>query len=77
LGRQAGFELVNVAPDSPAERAGLRAEDLVVEIDGVAIERADDVQRLMTETMIGRPARVTVLRSERWLELEIVPSELG
>jgi serine protease Do len=77
LGREAGFELVNVAPGSPAERAGLRAEDLVVDIDGMAIERADDVQRLMTETMIGRPARVSVLRSGRWLELEIVPSELG
>ncbi len=77
LGRQAGFEVVNVAPGSPAERAGVRAEDLVVEIDGVAIERADDVQRLMTEAMIGQPARVSVLRSDRWLELEIVPSELG
>ncbi len=77
LGRQAGFELVNVAPGGPAERAGLRAEDLIVEIDGVAIERADDVQRLMTETMIGRRARVSVLRSGRWLELELVPSELG
>jgi serine protease Do len=77
LGRQAGFELVNVASGGPAERAGLRAEDLIVEIDGVAIERADDVQRLMTETMIGRRSRVSVLRSGRWLELEIVPSELG
>jgi hypothetical protein len=43
----------------------------------VAIERADDVQRLMTEAMIGRPARVSILRSGRWLELEIVPRELG
>ena len=77
LGRDAGFEVVNVAPDSPAERSGLRAEDLIVDMDGVAIERADDIQRLMTETMIAQAVRVSVLRSGRWLELEIVPSELG
>ncbi|HZU59458.1 MAG TPA: trypsin-like peptidase domain-containing protein [Solirubrobacteraceae bacterium] len=77
LGREAGFEVVNVAPDSPAERSGLRAEDLIVDMDGVAIERADDIQRLMTETMIAQAVRVSVLRSGRWLELEIVPSELG
>ena len=37
-----------MAAGSPAERAGLRAEDLIVELDGQAVERVDDVQRLMT-----------------------------
>jgi serine protease Do len=77
VGRQAGFEVVSVVSGSPAERAGLRAEDLIVAMDGVAVERADDLQRLLTEATIDRRLSVSVLRSERWLELEIVPRELG
>ncbi|MFL5824375.1 MAG: S1C family serine protease [Solirubrobacteraceae bacterium] len=77
LDRQAGLEVVNVASDSPAARAGLRAEDLIVAMDGSAVERADDVQKLMSEEAIGRSMRLEVLRSGRWLELEIVPRELS
>ena len=47
--------MVEVVAGSPAERAGLRAEDLIVAIDGAAVERADDVQRLMNEATIDRP----------------------
>ncbi len=77
LGRGSGVEIVEVVPGSPAERAGLRAEDLVVELDGRAVERVDDVQAAMTEDSIGRRLSVQVLRGDRWLELSIAPVELG
>ena len=77
LGREAGLEVVNVASASPAQRAGLRVEDLIVAIDGIAVERADDVQKLMGEEAIDRSMRLEVLRSGRWLTLEIVPRELS
>ena len=48
LGRTGGVEVGEVAADSPADRADLRAEDLIVELDGEPVERVDDVQRLMT-----------------------------
>src|ERR1700736_1213943 len=62
LGRPAGLEVVEVAEGSPAERAGLRPEDLIVEMGGLPVERADDVQRLMNEAAIGRPLVVSLLR---------------
>jgi serine protease Do len=76
LGRTRCVEVVEVAPGSPAERAGLRAEDLIVELGGRPIERVDDVQRLMTHEAIGRRLNVRVLRGDRWLELELTPTEL-
>jgi serine protease Do len=76
LGRTAGVEIVEVMTDSPAQRAGLRAEDLIVELDGRAVERVDDVQALMGEDAIGRRLPVRVLRSERFLDLELAPVEL-
>ena len=57
VGRKDGVEVVEVVDGSPAERAGLRAEDLILELDGQPIERVDEVQRLMTGQAIGQPAR--------------------
>jgi S1-C subfamily serine protease len=76
VGRTAGVEVVDVSQSSPAQRAGLRAEDLIVELGGEAIERVDDVQRLMSEQAIGRPLPIRVLRGDRWLDLEVSPVEL-
>jgi S1-C subfamily serine protease len=70
-------EVVEVAAGSPAERAGVRAEDLIVELGGQPVERVDDVQRLMTEDAIGQPVPVSVLQGDRWLNLELRPVELG
>jgi S1-C subfamily serine protease len=77
LGRHGGVEVVEVVDGSPAERAGVRAEDLIVEIDGQPIERVDEVQRLMTSQAIGQQIAVRVLRGERLLDLEIRPVELS
>jgi S1-C subfamily serine protease len=77
LGRSGGVEIVEVAEGSPAQRAGLRAEDLIVSLGGGAVERVDDVQRLMTEDAIGSVLPVEVLRGDRMLELELRPVELG
>jgi hypothetical protein len=40
------------------------------------VERADDVQRLMNDAAIGKSLPVSVLRGDRWLELELYPVEL-
>jgi S1-C subfamily serine protease len=76
LDRQAALEVVEVAEGGPAERAGVRPEDLIVELDGRPVERADDIQRLMNEAAIDHPLPVSLLRGDRWLELEIHPVEL-
>ena len=77
LGRDAAVEIVSVTDDSPAARAGLRAEDLIVELGGVAVERVDDVQRLLTQDAIGRTLSARVVRGGRELSVELVPRELA
>ncbi len=77
VGRSAGVEVVEVSQGSPSQRAGLRAEDLIVELGGQAIERVDDVQRLMSQDAIGRPLAIRILRGDRWLDLEVSPIELA
>jgi serine protease Do len=77
LRRNGGVEVVEVASGSPAERAGLRAEDLIVELGERPIERVDDVQGVMTHDVIGQRLLARVVRGEQWLELELVPEELA
>jgi S1-C subfamily serine protease len=77
LGVEAGVEVIEVVPDSPADRAGIRAEDLIVELDGVQIEDVNTLQRLMGAELIGKGVPVSVVRGSRIVELELRPVELG
>src|SRR5437879_6511285 len=76
LGRGRGLEVVSVMGGSPAARGGLRPEDLIVEVDGVAIEDVGDHQRLMTSERIGRSVTVVLVRNGEARTVEIRPSEL-
>jgi len=76
LGRESAVEVVEVVPGSPAERAGLRPEDMVVAFDGHTIAAVDDLHRLMTADLIGAAVSLRVVREGRELELRLVPVEL-
>jgi S1-C subfamily serine protease len=77
LGRRAGVEVVEVVPGSPADAAGLRAEDLIVAVDGSPVARVEDVQRLLVGERIGATIDLDVLRGGRRLGLSLVPAELA
>ena len=70
------LEVVEVVEGSPADRAGLRPEDLVVEVDGVRVSDVGDLQRLMVAELIGATVPVTVIRQGRTQKLDLVPVEL-
>jgi S1-C subfamily serine protease len=76
LGREAGVEVLEVMPGSPADRAGLRPEDLIVEVGGDPVADATDLQRLMAGDLIDTGVRATVVRAGRTLTVELVPVEL-
>jgi S1-C subfamily serine protease len=76
LGRRSAIEVVEVVEGSPAQTAGLRAEDLIVEVDGVAVEQVNDLQRLMAGELIGARATMQVVRGGEAQSVEIVPTEL-
>jgi S1-C subfamily serine protease len=76
LGREKGIEVVEVVPASPAGRAGLRPEDLIVAVDGEPMGDVGDLQQLMVAERIGQGVEVEIVRDGVSLKLELIPREL-
>jgi S1-C subfamily serine protease len=74
--RDAGVEVVEIVTGSPADRAGLRPEDLILDIGGEPVRSARDLQRLMAGELIGREVDIRVFRDGRILSLRATPAEL-
>ncbi len=77
LGRKAGVEVQEVVGGSPAAAAGLKSGDIIVEVGGSAVARAGDLQRLMVEGRIGTKLPLGVVRGDRHVTIEVVPTELA
>ncbi len=67
----AGVTVDEVRPDSPAERAGLKASDVVVAFDGERVRSARQFSRLVQETPSGRTVKVTIVRDKQRKEVEL------
>jgi serine protease Do len=74
--RRSAVEVVEVVPESPAARAGLRAEDLLLDVAGEPVERVEDLQRLLSAEMIGKRVEITALRGGHEIHVEVTPAEL-
>jgi S1-C subfamily serine protease len=75
--REAGVEIVQVVEGSPAARAGLRPEDLILDMGGSPMRGMDDVTRLMVGDAIGRTLAVRLYRNGQILTLDVTPIELS
>jgi S1-C subfamily serine protease len=75
-GRRRGLRVVDVVPGSPADRAGLKPGDLVLEAGRRPVAEAQSLQRLLFGDAIGRPLPVTVYRRGAMVDVITVPTEL-
>ena len=76
FGRASGLRVGEVVPGGPADRAGLRAGDLLLTAAGKPVEKAQDLQRLMFEEAIGKPFAITVMRNGALVDVIAQPAEL-
>jgi serine protease Do len=70
-----GALVSEVSPDSPADKAGLKAGDVVLEIDGHKVENPGDVARAVALVAPGRKARLAVWRDKAQKTVDIVLGE--
>ena len=77
---QDGFEggacVESVAPNSPAERAGVKPQDVIVGFGDEPVRSNDNLLSTLDESAIGRDFDLRVLRGGRELTLRVRPQEL-
>jgi serine protease Do len=77
LGRERGVEVVEVIEGSPAARAGVRPEDLVVAVGEEPVLGVNDLQRLLNADAIDREVELAIIRGGTARKLALVPRELA
>jgi len=75
-GRRRGLRIVDVVPGSPADRAGLKGGDLVLEAGRRPVADAQSLQRLLFAEAIGKPLPMTVYRRGAMVDVITAPTEL-
>jgi S1-C subfamily serine protease len=76
LGRDRGVRIAHVEVGSPADRAGLRAGDLVVTIAGEPVTDAQALQRRMFAEAIAVPLAITTWRNGAMVDVIAEPTEM-
>jgi len=75
LGRKTGLLIAQVVAAGPADRAGLRAGDLLLTVAGKPVAVSQDLQRLMFSDAIGQPLPITVMRNGALVDVIAEPTE--
>ena len=73
MGHESVGEVLAFGPDvSAADKGGLKADDVVLAVDGAQIESMRDLQRIIASTPVGRSVKLYVMRGGKEQELEVV-----
>ena len=70
------LKVLDVQAGSPAQRAGLKADDTIIGIDGLPVTTVDELHRLLDHSRIAKACMLRVLRGAQALYLNIEPGEL-
>jgi len=67
-----GVFVTLVTPKGPAEKAGLRAEDVIVAINGENIKNGDELVAIVAETPVDNSVKITVDRGGKKLDFNVL-----
>jgi S1-C subfamily serine protease len=69
-------EVVSLARNGPAQKAGLREGDIVIALNGKPISTVDDVHRSLSGMPPGTSVQLTILRDRENLEIKVLTDEM-
>ncbi len=76
LESEKGALIANVEKDTPAEKAGLKAGDVILEYDGKPVNEGNELPRYVAATPIDKKVKVLVFREGRKQEFTVVVGQL-
>jgi len=72
-----GAFVQQVAPGGPAEKAGLKAEDVITAINGKPVRTSGDLVNTVTQTPIGQTLDVQAVRNGKHQDFKVVVGDLS
>jgi serine protease Do len=70
-GASAGVFIINVEPGGPADKAGIKVEDIIVGFNSQPVKDGDDLVNRVASTPVGHEATVTVLRNRKKVDFKV------
>jgi serine protease Do len=71
-----GALVANVSKDGPAEKAGVKVGDVIVEFDGKEVKDSADLPIIVARTQVDKKVRMKVLRDKKEVMLNVAVGEL-
>ena len=71
-----GVMIVRVVPSGPAEQAGLKEDDIIVEIDNTPVDNSQQLQDVLLKKDVGQTVSVKIYRGNQQLTVKVKLGEL-
>lgn len=76
LGKTQGALVASVTPNGPAEKAGIKAGDVITEFNGQKLDAMRQLPRIVAESSIGKSAPITLIRDGKTISTTVMVGEL-
>ncbi|HBI56239.1 MAG TPA: peptidase S1 [Firmicutes bacterium] len=76
LGSDYGLLVTETPYGGPARQAGIKPEDIIIEVNGTKTEGLRDLRRIISNKSVGDKVQVTVVRGKEKLNFEVILAEL-
>ena len=77
MDKATGALVANVAPGSPAEKAGIKVGDVILSFDGTKVESMRNLPRMVARAVIGKTIDIDILRDEKKKTIKVTIAKLA
>ncbi len=74
-GDEKGAKILRVGAESPAEKAGLKVDDIITKVGDKAVKTNDDVNAIVNEGKVGEKVKIVVVREDQAVTVELTYGE--
>jgi len=76
LSVDSGCYIVDVVPESPADKGGVKEGDVITRVDNQTINTVGDLQQIMKTKKVGEETTLTIIRENKHIELRVKLEEM-